>query len=46
MSSRGAGGPIFVPSDGYDEMPGGHLVALSRPRESVDRLEAYRNAGG
>jgi pimeloyl-ACP methyl ester carboxylesterase len=25
-----------------DEMPGGHLVALSRPRELADRLEAYR----
>lgn len=24
-----------------DEMPGGHLVALSRPRELADRLEAY-----
>ena len=24
-----------------DEMPGGHLVALSQPRELVDRLEAY-----
>ena len=25
-----------------DEMPGGHLVALSRPHELADRLEAYR----
>jgi pimeloyl-ACP methyl ester carboxylesterase len=25
-----------------DEMPGGHLVALSRPKELADRLEAYR----
>jgi pimeloyl-ACP methyl ester carboxylesterase len=25
-----------------DEMPGGHLVALSQPRELADRLEAYR----
>lgn len=25
-----------------DEMPGGHLVALSRPGELADRLEAYR----
>ncbi|WP_141576486.1 alpha/beta fold hydrolase [Actinomadura sp. WMMA1423] len=25
-----------------DEMPGGHLVALSRPQELADRLEAYR----
>jgi pimeloyl-ACP methyl ester carboxylesterase len=24
-----------------DEMPGGHLVALSRPQELADRLEAY-----
>jgi pimeloyl-ACP methyl ester carboxylesterase len=24
-----------------DEMPGGHLVALSRPRELADRLVAY-----
>jgi pimeloyl-ACP methyl ester carboxylesterase len=24
-----------------DEIPGGHLVALSRPRELVDRLETY-----
>jgi hypothetical protein len=24
-----------------DEIPGGHLVALSRPRELVDRLLAY-----
>jgi pimeloyl-ACP methyl ester carboxylesterase len=27
-----------------DEMPGGHMVALSRPRELADRLEAYRVA--
>jgi pimeloyl-ACP methyl ester carboxylesterase len=26
-----------------DEMPGGHLVALSRPKELADRLERYRN---
>jgi len=26
-----------------DEMPGGHLVALSRPRELADRLESYRS---
>jgi pimeloyl-ACP methyl ester carboxylesterase len=25
-----------------DEMPGGHLVALSRPQELAERLEAYR----
>jgi pimeloyl-ACP methyl ester carboxylesterase len=25
-----------------DEMAGGHLVALSRPKELADRLEAYR----
>lgn len=25
-----------------DEMDGGHLVALSRPRELADRLEDYR----
>ncbi|HEY1973866.1 MAG TPA: alpha/beta hydrolase [Pseudonocardia sp.] len=25
-----------------DEMPGGHLLALSRPAELVERLEAYR----
>ena len=25
-----------------DEMPGGHLVALSQPRELAERLEAYR----
>ncbi|MEA2447716.1 MAG: hypothetical protein QOK47_1353 [Actinomycetota bacterium] len=25
-----------------DEMPGGHLVALSRPTEVAERLEAYR----
>jgi hypothetical protein len=25
-----------------DEMPGGHLVALSHPVELADRLEAYR----
>jgi hypothetical protein len=24
-----------------DEMPGGHLVALSRPKDLADRLEAY-----
>ncbi|HZB97406.1 MAG TPA: alpha/beta hydrolase [Candidatus Sulfotelmatobacter sp.] len=31
-----------------DEMAGGHLVALSRPKELADRLEAYRKgvAGG
>jgi pimeloyl-ACP methyl ester carboxylesterase len=27
-----------------DEMDGGHLPALSRPRELVERLEAYRTA--
>jgi hypothetical protein len=27
-----------------DEMGGGHLPALSRPRELADRLEAYRTA--
>lgn len=27
-----------------DEMPGGHMVALSRPSELADRLEAYRLA--
>lgn len=27
-----------------DEMPGGHLVALSRPQELAQRLEAYRAA--
>jgi pimeloyl-ACP methyl ester carboxylesterase len=27
-----------------DEMPGGHLVALSRPKELAARLEAYRTA--
>ncbi|HWL66066.1 MAG TPA: alpha/beta fold hydrolase, partial [Actinomycetota bacterium] len=25
-----------------DEMPGGHLVALSRPKELAERLEKYR----
>jgi hypothetical protein len=25
-----------------DEMPGGHLVALSRPEELVERLEGMR----
>ena len=25
-----------------DEIAGGHLVALSRPKELADRLEAYR----
>jgi pimeloyl-ACP methyl ester carboxylesterase len=31
-----------------DEMPGGHLVTLSHPKELADRLEAYREviAGG
>ena len=24
-----------------DEIPGGHLAALSRPRELADRLESY-----
>jgi pimeloyl-ACP methyl ester carboxylesterase len=28
-----------------DEMPGGHLLALSRPRELAERLEAYRRVG-
>ena len=27
-----------------DEMAGGHLVALARPRELADRLETYRNS--
>lgn len=27
-----------------DEMPGGHIVALSQPRELADRLEAYAAA--
>jgi pimeloyl-ACP methyl ester carboxylesterase len=27
-----------------DEMPGGHLVALSRPAELVDRLERYQRS--
>ena len=27
-----------------DEMPGGHMAMLSRPRELADRLEAYRLA--
>jgi pimeloyl-ACP methyl ester carboxylesterase len=27
-----------------DVLPGGHLVALSRPRELADRLEAYRRS--
>jgi hypothetical protein len=27
-----------------DEFPSGHLPALSRPKELVDRLEAYRTA--
>jgi hypothetical protein len=25
-----------------DEIAGGHMLALSRPRELADRLEAYR----
>jgi pimeloyl-ACP methyl ester carboxylesterase len=29
-----------------DEMPGGHLVALSRPAELADRLEAYAASAG
>ncbi|HEX7425792.1 MAG TPA: alpha/beta hydrolase [Mycobacterium sp.] len=29
-----------------DVMPGGHLMALSRPRELADRLESYRVAAG
>jgi pimeloyl-ACP methyl ester carboxylesterase len=29
-----------------DELPGGHTLALSRPRELVDLLESYRRAGG
>jgi hypothetical protein len=29
-----------------DVMPGGHLVALSRPHELVDRLEGYRRGTG
>jgi pimeloyl-ACP methyl ester carboxylesterase len=27
-----------------DEIGGGHLVALSRPRKLVERLESYRRA--
>ena len=27
-----------------DEMDGGHLPALSRPKELAERLEAYRTA--
>jgi pimeloyl-ACP methyl ester carboxylesterase len=27
-----------------DEMDGGHLPALSRPKDLIDRLEAYRAA--
>jgi pimeloyl-ACP methyl ester carboxylesterase len=30
----------------FDEMAGGHLVALSRPKELADRLEAYREGIG
>jgi hypothetical protein len=30
--------PLGAP---VEEMPGGHLLALSRPRELADRLEAY-----
>jgi hypothetical protein len=26
-----------------DEMSGGHLLALSQPKELADRLERYRN---
>lgn len=29
-----------------DEMPGGHLVALSQPQELATRLEAYRTSAG
>jgi pimeloyl-ACP methyl ester carboxylesterase len=29
-----------------DVMPGGHLLAFSRPRELADRLEGYRRAAG
>jgi pimeloyl-ACP methyl ester carboxylesterase len=29
-----------------DTMPGGHLLALSRPQELAERLEAYRRAAG
>ena len=29
-----------------DVMPGGHLVAFSRPRELAERLAAYRHAAG
>ncbi len=29
-----------------DEMPGGHLLALSRPAELADRLEAYASEAG
>jgi pimeloyl-ACP methyl ester carboxylesterase len=31
---------------GVGVMPGGHLMALSRPRELADRLESYRAAAG
>jgi pimeloyl-ACP methyl ester carboxylesterase len=30
----------------FDEMAGGHLVGLSRPKELADRLEAYREGIG
>jgi len=29
-----------------DAMPGGHLVAFSRPRELAARLEGYRREAG
>jgi hypothetical protein len=29
-----------------EEMDGGHLVALSRPKELVERLEAFRRDAG
>jgi hypothetical protein len=29
-----------------DVIPGGHLVALSRPQELVERLESYRAEAG
>lgn len=31
---------------GIDTMPGGHLVALSQPRELANRLDAYRREAG
>jgi len=31
------------PGIALDEMPGGHLLALSRPTELVERPEVYRS---